>query len=1007
MKHGSDSGAGPDLRPGGGTRVHGTAGTPADPPAGTGAPVPGPPGAAPLPAPRREQRPAPGATAPPGARTPGTSDARTPDVAEPAPDPAPTGEPSARPADRTAPGDPAAPTAPAHPGDPGDAAVPTGPEEAPAPETPAPGAAAEARPSPDHAPAEDPPTGHAPGSAPAPRDPGPVTRAPAPEAPAPEGPAPRLSVVVPAYNEESRLRATLDAIGDHLRADPEQWGDWELIVVDDGSTDATAAIAAEAAAAEPRIRTVTAPENRGKGNALRLGVLASRGRRVLLTDADLATPIEELDRLDLILTMGRGTAAIGSRALPESRIEIRQAYVRELLGRLGNALIRAVAVPGIRDTQCGFKLIDGPAAREAFAASRLDGWGIDIEILHQLRRSGHEVVEVPVRWSHRDGSKVAPLDYARTAGELLLLRLRVLGRADLLVSVLFLLGSVLLYQDLWRDLDRGYLADAGQDQNQWEWFFAVTADNLSHFRNPLFTTAQNFPDGVNLMGNTVMLGVSLPLTPVTLLLGASVTWAVVLTGGLALTAFAWYRLFLRRLVTSRWAAATGAGLAAFAPPMISHGNAHPNFLVLFVIPLIIGRALSLCEGRAVVRDGVLLGLLAAYQIHMGEEALLLAAMGMVFFALAHAALDRDHARRALRPLLRGTGIGLAVCLPLVAFPLTWQFFGPQSYSNVLHGDNTMNSPRAFMEFAGRSLLGSDERADPLAMNRTEQNAFYGWPLIALATAIVVRWWRSVLVRALAITAVTAALFSLGSRFRVPATDLVLPGPWALLADAPLFEAVIESRVAMICAPVLGMLVAYAADRLLRSGPRLPDGRPAARGVRALGLGAIALALLPILPTPYPVRERAEVPRFIAEGHHRRYLGPGESLVTVPLPSVSRAEALHWQSREGFDLPLAGGYFVGPWGPERLGIYGSVPRHTSHLFQQVRESGAVPAIGPEQREQARHDLAAWDAGVLILLPQPNEEALYETVRALLRDPGERAGGAWVWDLRKEPARGPAK
>ncbi|MCI3227075.1 glycosyltransferase, partial [Streptomyces sp. NP-1717] len=115
-----------------------------------------------------------------------------------------------------------------------------------------------------------------------------------------------LTVVVPAYNEERRLRPTLDAICAHLRADPERWGDWELIVVDDGSTDGTAAIAARAAADEPRIHVLTSDENRGKGYALRQGVLASYGRRVLVTDADLATPIEELDTLDALLAPDGG-----------------------------------------------------------------------------------------------------------------------------------------------------------------------------------------------------------------------------------------------------------------------------------------------------------------------------------------------------------------------------------------------------------------------------------------------------------------------------------------------------------------------------------------------------------------------------------------------------------------------------------------------------------------------------------------------------------------------------
>ncbi|MFE2493831.1 glycosyltransferase [Streptomyces scopuliridis] len=837
-----------------------------------------------------------------------------------------------------------------------------------------------------------------------------------------------LSVVIPAYNEERRLRPTLDAIRAHLREDPDRWGTWELIVVDDGSTDGTAAVAAEAAAGEPRVRVVTGGGNHGKGHALRQGVLASTGRRVLLTDADLATPIDELDRLDKQLTADGGGAAIGSRAHPDARIEVRQLALREWLGRLGNRLIRLVAVDGIADTQCGFKLFDGERVRAAFAGSRLDGWGIDVEILRFFRRSGWPVTEVPVRWAHQPGSKVRPLDYGRVLLELVRLRaarpapgsgpagaaalpylrrrtglIYLRRRTDLIVGALFLLASFFLYKGLWADLDHAYLADAGSDQNQWEWFFRVTADNVVHLRNPLFTTLQNFPDGVNLMANTVMLGLSVPLTPVTLAFGPTVTWALVLTLGLAATALAWYWLFARRLVRGRWAAALGAALAAFAPPMMSHANAHPNFLVLFMIPVIIDRALRLCEGRRVVRDGVLLGLFATYQIFLGEEPLLLAVMGTLLFALSYAAVDRERARAAARPLLRGLGWALLVCLPLVAVPLYWQFFGPQSYHSVLHGDGAGNSPLAFLEYSGRALFGDEATADRLAMNRTEQNAFYGWPLIALAFGIGLWLWRAAVVRALAFTAVAAALLSLGPKIRIPLTDVVLTGPWRILAHQPLFESVIESRVAMICAPALGALVALAADRLAdrRAEERGPGLGGAAleerRRLRLVAYAALAAALLPIVPTPLPVRERPDVPAFIADGTYRRYVGEGETVVPVPVPDPGNAEALHWQSASGLGFSVPGGYFNGPWGEERMGIYGAPARYTSNLLRDVRYSGQVPVIDAKWRAQARYDLAFWKAGVVVLGPQPNDAALYETLEKLLGGPGKRVDGAWIWDL----------
>ncbi|GAA2411646.1 glycosyltransferase family 2 protein [Actinomadura vinacea] len=231
-------------------------------------------------------------------------------------------------------------------------------------------------------------------------------------------PKPDLSVVIPAYNEELRLGSTLDAVGRYLRASAIRW---ELVVVDDGSTDGTAGLVRAAGRADRRIHLVRSSANRGKGHAVRTGVRASRGRQVLFSDADLATPIEELGRLRAVL--GAGTdAAIGSRAHRASSIQVEQAAVRRLLGQAGNRLIRVLATPGIADTQCGFKLFDGAKARHAFGLATIDGWGFDVEILYLFARFGWTVEEVPVRWAHQPGSKLRPGAYPRVVRELLQLR---------------------------------------------------------------------------------------------------------------------------------------------------------------------------------------------------------------------------------------------------------------------------------------------------------------------------------------------------------------------------------------------------------------------------------------------------------------------------------------------------------------------------------------------------------------------------------------------------------
>ncbi len=205
--------------------------------------------------------------------------------------------------------------------------------------------------------------------------------------------------MIPAYNEALRLPATLARVRAHLvgRGVPH-----EIVVVDDGSSDATAEVAR---AAGETVRVLRHEPNRGKGYAVRRGMLAAAGERRLMTDADLSTPIEELAKLEAAIDRGFDVA-IGSRAVAGATIEVHQPAYREAMGRLFNVLVQALLLPGLADTQCGFKLFTAGAAEAAFGACRLDGFSFDAEALYVARRRGLRIAEVPVVWRNDAATRV-------------------------------------------------------------------------------------------------------------------------------------------------------------------------------------------------------------------------------------------------------------------------------------------------------------------------------------------------------------------------------------------------------------------------------------------------------------------------------------------------------------------------------------------------------------------------------------------------------------------------
>jgi len=234
---------------------------------------------------------------------------------------------------------------------------------------------------------------------------------------------PLLSIIIPAYNEEHRLPTTLPQVVAFAEA---QDYPVEVLVVDNASTDHTAGVVREIAAKHPSISLLHQPI-RGKGAAVRKGMMEGRGEYLLIYDADRAVPVEEITKF-LPPALSDHDVAIASREAPGA-IRYDEPRYRHLMGRVFNFIVRLLAVPGIQDTQCGFKCFRREVAHDIFTTQKIDGWAFDVEILYIALQRGYRVVEVPIHWYYGEGSRVGPLDPPRMVLEVL--RIRRNGRAGL------------------------------------------------------------------------------------------------------------------------------------------------------------------------------------------------------------------------------------------------------------------------------------------------------------------------------------------------------------------------------------------------------------------------------------------------------------------------------------------------------------------------------------------------------------------------------------------------
>ncbi|MER7004610.1 hypothetical protein ABT297_16390 [Dactylosporangium sp. NPDC000555] len=607
-----------------------------------------------------------------------------------------------------------------------------------------------------------------------------------------------------------------------------------------------------------------------------------------------------------------------------------------------------------------------------------------------------------------DEEVTAPVEQATPAGPPM--RSRRPWAKDAAACLSLALAGALVTRGLWPDPAGRMLSLNPGDQALDEWFLAY-ATRAYRGDFALVTGALNAPEGINVLANASLVGIGLLFAPLTLALGAPVTFAVVTGFNLAANGAGWYFLFARALRMHRLAALVGGAFCGFAPGMVSQSNAHPHMTAAWLVPPMAWCVVSLARTtgsgarRRAARLGLLLGTLATAQFFLGEEVLFLTALTLGLSCLAFAATarpapgpgrDREAASsrtgfspRAVLPAL-GIGLGVAggVAGLLLAYPLWVQFRGPQSahggvfapafYSADLH---------SFASVSPLSLAGG-EGAARLASGPAEYTTFFGAPVLIVVLGATLWMWRRPAVVACTVVSIVLFALSLGPRIVVGHQRTEQWGPYALLARLPVFEWALPARFALAAIPLLAFVLAQAVHTALTQTETL----------RLLVPVAVVAALVPLVPGPLPTAPREPVPRFFTEGYWQGFAPRDGTIVPVPLPDAHDPQAMRWAAATSVAFATPQGWFIGPYGPDGRAAVGIYPRPTAQLLHRAAANDSAPPLTDDDRVALHRDIAYWHASCFVLADgRPGAEALRSTLDALL-GPGEHVADVWVWRAR---------
>ena len=541
----------------------------------------------------------------------------------------------------------------------------------------------------------------------------------------------------------------------------------------------------------------------------------------------------------------------------------------------------------------------------------------------------------------------------------------------------FSLLAMAIFSGAWVD-PGGRWIGSPKDPQLFVWYLGWIPHQLSHGLNPLFTDHLSYPQGVNLMWNTSMIFPAVVLWPVTTLFGPVFAYNLLITGGVALSA--WCGFLAARRFVDRDLPCFVAGLVyGFSPGMIAQALGHPHVVVALFPPvaLLLGDEILVRRRLHPAVSGALAGVAAALQLLTGEEllavTLVIAALGVALLALMH----RDEVRPSLPYVAKAAAAAIVVFAVLAAYPLGFQFLGPQRVSGAVQGpDIYVTDLLAF--FLPSNLIH-------FTGNVTENDAYVGVPLLALFATGLVLGWRMPRIRWIGLTAVVVAVLSLGPHLHGDGIVTPIWLPWALVAGLPLMGSALPARLMTIGLLGIGIVVAYACARAIT----------ATRGWRiAAGLVLLAGLVLIVPPQPYP-SVAATVPAFFNPGGDVEKIPSGSVVLVTPFSSKESTDAMYWQAVAGyrFRMPEGDAFTPGPYlGPHPSFLQSALDR---------LDAGQAIAVTPDVRVKGLADIKSFGAATIVAGPSPGQAAIVEFLTGVEGRAPVDDGGVKVWWISPPP------